>query len=203
MPVTRQLNLRFALVMVGFGGAVLLTYREDVLGALLAPVTMWTARVTLVLLHWLGMEATRTATVISHTNGFAYEIYYRCSGFLPVGFLTTAILAYPGPLRRKIIGLVVAVPILIALNLTRLVHLFYLGVHDPAAFDFAHSVLWEGFLILAVLGLWLGWTRWLNVQPDGNIWDRKGDCRRPGYAAPVAPRDMTAGGVAQRLGHEL
>lgn len=163
MPVTRQLNLRFALVMVGFAGAVLLTYREAVLGALLAPVTMWTAQATLALLHWLGMEATRTATVISHPNGFAYEIYYRCTGFLPVGFLATAILAYPGPLRRKIIGLVVGVPVLIALNLTRLVHLFYLGVYHPAAFDLGHSVLWEGLLILAILGLWLGWTRWLNA----------------------------------------
>jgi len=28
--------------------------------------------------------------------------------------------------------------------------------------------MWEGFLILAILGLWLGWTRWLNAQPDGN-----------------------------------
>ena len=160
MPVTRQLNLRFALVMAGFAGAVLLTYREDVLGALLAPVTMWTARVTLTLLHWLGMEATRTAIVISHPNGFAYEIYYRCIGFLPVGFLTTGILAYPGHWRKKLVGLVVGVPVLIALNLTRLVHLFYVGVHNPAAFDFAHSVMWEGFLILAILGLWLGWTRW-------------------------------------------
>lgn len=160
MPVTRQLNLRFALVMAGFAGAVLLTYREDVLGTLLAPLTMWTARVTLALLHWLGMEATRVATVVSHPSGFAYEIYYRCIGFLPVGFLTTGILATPGRWRRKLVGLVVGVPVLIALNLTRLVHLFYVGVYHPAAFDFAHSVMWEGFLILAILGLWLSWTRW-------------------------------------------
>lgn len=181
MPVTRQLNLRFALVMVGFAGAVLLTYREDVLGALLAPVTMWTAQATLALLHWFGMEATRTANVISHPNGFAYEIYYRCTGFLPVAFLATAILAYPGPLRRKIIGLAVGVPVLIALNLTRLVHLFYLGVRHPAAFDLAHSVLWEGLLILAILGLWLGWTRWLTsarlagpLYPEGIIREGQG-----------------------------
>ncbi len=180
MHLTRQLNLRFVAVMVGFAGVALLTYREDVLGALLAPLTTWTARVTLALLYWLGIAATRMATVVSHPSGFAYEIYYRCTGFLPVAFLMTAILAYPGCWRRKLVGLAVGVPVLIALNLTRLVHLFYLGVHNPAAFDFAHSVLWEGFLILAILGLWLGWTRWSDsVRAEPSL-------RTIGLCKPVA-----------------
>jgi exosortase H (IPTLxxWG-CTERM-specific) len=160
MHLTRQVNLRFVAVMFGFTGVALVTYREDVLGGLLAPLTAWTARATVALLHWLGIEATRVGTVVSHPSGFAYEIYYRCTGFLPVAFLATAILAYPGCWRRKLVGVSVGVPVLISLNLTRLVHLFYLGVHHPAVFDLAHSVMWEGFLILAILGLWLGWTRW-------------------------------------------
>ena len=165
MSLTRHLNLRFAVVMAVFAGVVLLTYREDMLGPLLAPLTTLTAQITLALLHWLGMEAVRVATVISHPDGFAYEIYYRCTGILPVAFLTVSILAYPGPLRRKFVGLTVGLPVLIALNLTRLVHLFYIGVYNPAAFDAAHVVLWEGFLILAIFGLWLGSTRWSDSQP--------------------------------------
>ena len=174
MHLTRQLNLRFVAVMVGFAGVALLTYREDVLGALLAPLTTWTARVTLALLYWLGIAATRMATVVSHPSGFAYEIHYRCTGFLPVAFLMTAILAYPGCWRRKLVGLAVGVPVLIALNLTRLVHLFYLGVHHPATFDFAHTVLWEGLFVFAIFGLWVGWTRWINAPTDGNASARKG-----------------------------
>ena len=164
MSITRQLNLRFATVMAVFVGVVLLTYREDVLGSLLGPLTALTARMTVGLLHWLGMEAVRLATVISHPDGFTYEIYYRCTGSLPVAFLTVSILASPGTLRRKFVGLAVGLPILIALNLTRLVHLFYLGVHNPTAFDLAHTFLWEGFLILAIFGIWLGWTRWSDSQ---------------------------------------
>lgn len=164
MLLARKLNLRFAAVIVGFGGFALLTYPEEALGSFLNPLTMLTARMTLALLHWSGMEATRVATVISHPGGFAYEIYYRCTGFLPVAFLTVSILAYPGSLRRKIVGLAVGVPILIALNLTRLVHLFYLGVRKPDTFEFAHAVLWEGSLIVALLALWLGWTRWADSQ---------------------------------------
>ena len=160
MHVSRQMNLRFAVVMAVFVAVVLLTYREDMLGPFLAPLTLLTAQMTVALLHWLGMEAVRTSTVISHPDGFAYEIYYRCTGFLPVAFLTVSILASPGPLRRRLVGLVVGVPILVGLNLVRLVHLFYVGVHNPAAFDVAHAVVWEGFFILAIFALWLGSTRW-------------------------------------------
>ena len=164
MCVSRQLNLRFTVVMVAFVGVVLLTYREDMLGLVLTPLTTLTAQMALGILHLLGMEAVRVATLISHPDGFAYEIYYRCTGFLPVAFLTASILASPGSLRRKLSGLAVGVSILIGLNLTRLVHLFHIGVHNPAAFDLAHTVVWEGFLILAIFGLWLGWTRWSDSQ---------------------------------------
>jgi len=166
MAVTRQLNLRFAAVMLGFVGVVWLTYREDVLGPPLATLTTLTAQMTVALLHWLGMEAVRVTTVISHPDGFAYEIYYRCTGILPMAFLTVSILAYPGPLRQKFVGLAVGVPILIALNLTRLVHLFYIGVHSPAAFHIAHKIVWETLIILAIIGLWLGWTKWSHKRAE-------------------------------------
>ena len=141
--MSRQYNLRFAMIMVGFMGVVLLTYRDDVVGSVLAPVATLTAQATLMLLHWSGIEAVRVATQICHPSGFAYEIYYRCTGLLPAAFLTTAILAYPAPLRLKIAGLAAGLPILTAFNLTRLVHLFYVGVHSKGAFDLAHSFLWE------------------------------------------------------------
>lgn len=179
MSVNRQLNLRFTAVMMGFVGVVLLTYRADVLGALLAPLATLTARTTLALLHSSGMEVVRVATLIYHPDGFAYDITYRCTGFLPVAFLTVSILAYPEPLRHKLVGLAVGVPVLVALNLTRLVHLFYIGVYHPAAFDFAHAVLWEGFLILAVFGLWLGWTRWSDSHSRIGGYPSVTRCRRP------------------------
>lgn len=159
MYVSRQINLRFAVVMAVFVAVVLLTYREDVLGSLLTPLTTLTAQMTVALLHWLGMEAVRVSTVISHPDGFAYEISYRCTGFLPVAFLTVSILASPGPVRRRLVGLAVGVPVLFGLNLVRLVHLFSIGVHNPAAFDVAHAVVWEGFLIVTIFGFWLSSAR--------------------------------------------
>jgi exosortase H (IPTLxxWG-CTERM-specific) len=166
MFATKPFNLRFAAVMIGFVGVVFLTYREDVLGPLFTPLTLMTARTILALLQLSGIEVARLGTVISHPHGFAYEIYYRCTGFLPVTFFTVSILAYPGVLRCKVVGLAVGVPILVALNFTRLIHLFYIGVYDPAIYHLAHKVLWEGFIILAVFGLWLGWRQWSDPKSE-------------------------------------
>ena len=155
-----QEKRRFNTIMVVFTAVILLLYRDDILGSLLAPLTMMTARTTLVLLHWSGFEAVQMATRIYHPDGFVYEIYYRCTGFLPAAFLIVAILAYPRPVISKIWGLTAGVSVLMVLNLARLVHLFYLGVYHPAAFDFMHTILWQGVIILTIVCLWLGWIKW-------------------------------------------
>jgi exosortase H (IPTLxxWG-CTERM-specific) len=144
--------------MALFVGVVFLTYREEVLGSILAPFTVLTARTTLGALQWLGVNAAREATTISHSGGFAYEVYYRCTGVLPVAFLTVMILAYPAHMRLKLIGFAIGIPILLSVNLIRLVHLFYIGVNHRALFDIAHLVVWEGLIIVAIVGIWLGWT---------------------------------------------
>jgi exosortase/archaeosortase family protein len=164
VKMKRQEKRRFNMIMVVVTAVILLMYRDDILGSLLAPLTMMTARITLVLLHWSGIEAVRVATRIYHPDGFVYEIYYRCTGFLPAAFLIAAILAYPRPVISKIWGLVVGVSVLMVINLTRLVHLFYLGVYYPAAFDFVHTILWQGGLILALVCLWLGWIKWSHAH---------------------------------------
>lgn len=158
------MNLRFVFIVGIFTGVVLLTYREEVLGSLLGPLTALTASTTFVLLDLIGVDVLREASVIYQPGGFAYEIYYRCTGFLPVACLTVSILAHSGCLRHKLAGLAVGIPFLIILNLVRLVHLFLIGVTRPDLLDLAHSVLWEGGIILAVLGFWLIWKKWAYTQ---------------------------------------
>ena len=159
-------NLRFTVAMAAFVVFTLIAYREEVLGVLLAPLTLLTAQTTTGLLHWWGMEAARTATTISHPSGFSYEIYYRCTGFLPTAFLATAILSCRGRAFSKILGLAVGIPLLLALNLARLVHLYLLGVHQRDVFDVAHRVVWETIMVLAVATLWLVWLRWSGRIAD-------------------------------------
>jgi exosortase H (IPTLxxWG-CTERM-specific) len=157
-----QKNIRFAVTMTGFTLVLLLLYREAVLGGILSSFTDATARTTLWLLHMCGIEAARTATMIYHPDGFAYEIYYRCTGFLPAALLTASIFAYPGLYRSKLCGWLLGVPALLSVNLLRLVGLFGVGVYAPDAFNFAHSVAGNGLMVLATLAIWLAWVKWAS-----------------------------------------
>jgi exosortase/archaeosortase family protein len=159
MPVEKKYYFRFVVIMTGFMGVVLLTYRDGVVGSLFADFSVRTAQATLMLLHCSGIDAVRAANQIFHPGGFVYEICYRCTGLLPMAFFTTAVLAHRAPLRFKIAALVGGLPILIAINLTRLVHLFHVGVHHRGAFDFAHLFLWQPIMVLVTFGMWYGWTR--------------------------------------------
>jgi exosortase/archaeosortase family protein len=141
-------------------GIFLFAYRDDVLGRLLSPWVDLTVRMTFAVLQGLGIESARMVSEIRHPGGFSYEIYYRCTGILPVAILTSFITAFPASWRFKFIGLASGVPLLLALNLARLVHLFYVGVYAPAAFDLAHRVVWEAVLISATVLIWWVWSKW-------------------------------------------
>jgi exosortase/archaeosortase family protein len=49
-----------------------------------------------------------------------------------------------------------------ALNLVRIVSLFYLVQWSARAFEFAHLYLWQALIMLDVLLAWLLWLRWVT-----------------------------------------
>jgi exosortase/archaeosortase family protein len=150
---------RFAVFMAVLGVLVLAGYRESVLGPPLAGLCALTAKAVFAALQMLGVPATLSGTILSHPGGFACEIYFRCTGFLPVVCLTAAILASPGRALRKLVGIALGVPLLLALNLVRVVHVFLVGVTRPELFELVHGVAWEAAIVSAVIGIWWTWLR--------------------------------------------
>jgi exosortase/archaeosortase family protein len=159
-PPLQGLNLRFAVIMTVYGGAVFLVYRDEVLAPLLAPLAAWTAHITLVLVHGLGIDAVCNGAVLANPRGFACNLAYNCTGFLLITTFIACVLAYPGTWRAKFVGIIFGVPLLWVANLLRLVHLFYLGVYIPEAFAHAHEVLWQWILAGTFIALWLTWIWW-------------------------------------------
>ena len=156
-------RLRFALVLTAYGLALLGLRQSPALTAALSPLERGTAAVTEALLERSGFEAQRTGTVISHPGGFAYEIYYPCTGLTILGFLVAGLLALPGGRGRKLAAIAAAVPALAVANQLRLLHLFAVGVERPQAVELAHGV-WEGVLLTGVVVFWLGFTRRVSGQ---------------------------------------
>lgn len=134
--------------------------------SLLRPVTLTTARSTLAGIHLLGIEASRDGSVIRHAAGFAYEITYRCTGFVLMSLLTIAMLSARVSSRRKLAGLALGLPCVCILNWIRLLSLFWIGINNPRLFGLAHDVIWEGVMILVTAGIWLWWRR-TDAEPIG------------------------------------
>ncbi len=169
--------LRFLAVMLGFTAAALLVYREPVIGPAFVPIQRATAQATLALVHILGEQGARFEAILYHPGGFGYEISHGCTGFLPAAFVLVGMLAYPASARSRMVGILIGVPFILALNLARLVHLFVVGVRWPAMFDLAHEVIWQAVMVVSVFLVWLGWV----------IWSERG---HRGHAEGPAVQDM-------------
>lgn len=95
-------------------------------------------------------------------SGSGIAIQAGCNGIEACIMLTAAVLAYPSRWQAKIPGLLVGAFAIQALNVVRIVSLFYLVQWSARAFEFAHLYLWQALIMIDVLVVWLLWLRWVT-----------------------------------------
>lgn len=100
----------------------------------------------------------------STTNGFAIEIERGCNGVEAMIVLTAAVLAFPAPWRHRLAGLALGFAAIQALNVVRIISLFYLGQWSMTAFEWFHLYIWQALIILDALVVWLIWLKYLPRQ---------------------------------------
>jgi len=112
-----------------------------------------------------GRDITTSGVVIQDVaTGFGVRIAAGCNGVEAVILLVAAILAFPAPWRHRLVGIVVGIGAIQALNLVRIVSLFWLGLWDQTAFQWAHLYIWQALIMLDALLVWLIWIRRLPRQ---------------------------------------
>jgi exosortase H (IPTLxxWG-CTERM-specific) len=108
---------------------------------------------------------TRNGNVLSHaTSAFAVSVDAECNGIDAVLVLWAAILAFPATLRAKLLGLAGGLIAVQALNLVRIISLYYIGQWNTNAFTWVHHNLWQGLMILGVLLIFLAWLHLLHAR---------------------------------------
>jgi len=95
----------------------------------------------------------------SATNGFAVSIEAGCNGVEATIVLVAAMLAFPAPWRYRLAGLAIGFVAVQALNIVRIISLFYIGQWSYAVFEWAHLYVWQALIMLDVLVVWLLWVR--------------------------------------------
>ena len=128
-------------------------------------VIPWTdtlAAVSAGIVKWFDPNVLASGKILQSTrNGFAVSIEAGCNGVEATIVLLAAILAFPAPWKRKLVGLAVGVVAVQGLNIIRVISLFYLGQWSFVIFEFAHRYVWQALIMLDVLIVWLLWVRTL------------------------------------------
>lgn len=134
-----------------------------------AVVIPWTdalARISAGLIMIFDPHVTVFGKILQSTrNGFAISIEAGCNGIEAAIILIAAMLAFPAPWKHRAIGILAGLAAVQALNIVRVVSLFYLGQWNFKAFEWAHFYLWQALIMLDALIVWLLWIRALPAVP--------------------------------------
>lgn len=137
---------------------------------LLRPVEVWfvdpftsvLASISTFLIDLFDDDAIAHGKVIqSLSSGFAVSIERGCNGLEAVIILFAALVAFPAPWKHRAIGFAIGFVAIQALNLVRIISLFYIGQWSQVWFDWFHHYLWQALIILDALVVWLIWLRYL------------------------------------------
>lgn len=115
-----------------------------------------TAEVLYILLKMLGMNISIAGSTL-HLGNFSMDIIHECTGIYELIVYLACVLAYFTTPEKKLIGIVIGIPILITVNMIRLIFLAFVGVWYLDIFDYVHYYLWQMTLILLVALAVLVW----------------------------------------------
>jgi exosortase/archaeosortase family protein len=107
-----------------------------------------------------GDDATTRGELITSSR-FSLQVKAGCDAIQASALFVFMVLASPTriSLKARMLPLLVGTGLLLGLNLTRIISLYYTGVYMPSLFDFMHVDLWQIVFIFTPLLLWGVWAR--------------------------------------------
>ncbi len=133
--------------------------------ALVIPFTEGVARVSSWMVTLFDKDVIAQGIVIRDiSSGFAVSIEAGCNGVEAMIVLFAAMVAFPAPWKHRLAGLGIGFAAIQAMNLLRIITLFYLGQWNETAFRWAHLYIWQALIMLDVLLVFLIWLRYLPAR---------------------------------------
>ncbi len=117
------------------------------------------ARLSGYVLKLLGHDITVTGSSIS-SPAFSIIVKRGCDAIEPTALFACAVLAFPAPFHKKIVGVAAGTLLLAILNLVRIITLFLAGLYLPSVFELMHIDVWQGLFIFLAIVFWVFWLLW-------------------------------------------
>jgi exosortase H (IPTLxxWG-CTERM-specific) len=124
---------------------------------LINPYTHLLARAVAAVINLFGAGATAAGAQVTSPR-CSINIATGCDGVEASSLFLAFVLAFPTSWRARLIGFALGIPLIHAINLVRLVGLYYAGVYLPSVFEELHVYVAQTIVILlstAILILWL------------------------------------------------
>jgi exosortase H (IPTLxxWG-CTERM-specific) len=157
-PAQKKFLIRFALVLLASYALVAIRPVND---AVVVPFTAFLVKISAAILGLVGERVVTEGTVI-RSSLFAVDVKNGCNGIEAALLLVAAMLAFPAPAKARVLGIAAGLAAIQAVNLVRIVSLFWLGAHRRDVFDLFHAAVWQTLLILLAVGIFLVWGRRLR-----------------------------------------
>ena len=152
--------LVFSSVMGGYY-LVEYAYFLEKYGNVLRPYLAFIARVSAGLLSAIGYGVEAEGPFMgSKSLGVRFEIVHGCDALEPTMAFVAAVLASPVAYRKKLAGLLAGVPLLLIVNVFRIVLLFLIGVYFPKVLDLMHYDVGQASFIIVAVVFWAVWVQW-------------------------------------------
>jgi len=111
-----------------------------------------------------GQAIAEGAILRTPDNSFALMVVAGCNAAHVTVLLWAAVLSFPATWPQRAKGLAGGGAAIHAVNLIRIISLFYLGRWNRDVFDFAHVYLWESLITIDALVVFWTWV-WLIRKP--------------------------------------
>jgi exosortase H (IPTLxxWG-CTERM-specific) len=128
------------------------------------PFTTAVAKVGGLAVRAFGEPTQMIGTIIASPR-FSVNIRNGCNGLETIFIFAAAVLAFPAPWSVRVWGLVLGFLAIQAINVVRIVSLFYIGIHWPKLFEQSHQVVWQAIVILFGVVLWIVWADRFALPP--------------------------------------
>ncbi len=159
-PESRFLILFLSVLGISFTVIAL----RPVNDAFVVPYTTLIAKVAGTLLGWFGEDITINGCVLRSPR-FAVTIYNGCNGLITSLIFISGVLAFPAKISAKAIGAIGGLVAIQAINMVRIISLFYIGIYLPKLFNSSHIFIWQSLVIIAGVTLWIVWAHWFAFPP--------------------------------------
>ena len=152
----------FVLVLISlFTLEMLVPVQEHVI----VPFTAMLAKISAAIILPFDSSVIAYGTVLQFKDsGFAVSIEAGCNGVEATIVLVAAVIAFPATWAARLSAIGLGFLAIQAMNLARIISLFYLGDWNMDFFEWIHLYLWPALIMLDVLIVFVVYLRYLSKE---------------------------------------